>query len=48
MFTGEVERNRHLSARGWNCMTHRQALQGVPDTSQVLLYKNNKINLPIL
>jgi hypothetical protein len=27
-------------------MTHRQALQGFPDTSQVSLHKNNKINLP--
>jgi hypothetical protein len=25
-------------------MTHRQALQGVPDTSQLSFRKNNKIN----
>jgi hypothetical protein len=29
-------------------MTHRQALQGFPDTSQISLKKNNKINLPAL
>jgi hypothetical protein len=34
-----------LSLPGWNCMTHCQALQGFLDTSQVLLHKNNKINL---
>jgi hypothetical protein len=28
-------------------MTHRQALQGFLDTSQVSLHKNNKIDLPI-
>jgi hypothetical protein len=27
-------------------MTHRQALQDFPNTSQVSLHKNNKINLP--
>jgi hypothetical protein len=27
-------------------MTHHQALQSFPDASQVLLHKNNKINLP--
>jgi hypothetical protein len=35
----------HFAAVGWNCKTHRQALQGFPDTSQVSLHKNNKINL---
>jgi hypothetical protein len=44
-FTDQVERNCHFPAPGWNCMTHRQALQGFPDTSQVSLHKNNKINL---
>jgi hypothetical protein len=29
-------------------MTHRQALQGFPDTSQVSLHENNKIVLPFL
>jgi hypothetical protein len=29
-------------------MTHRQALQDFPDTSQVSLHKNNKIDLPPL
>jgi hypothetical protein len=29
-------------------LTHRQALQGFPDTSQIPLYKNNKINSPFL
>jgi hypothetical protein len=28
-------------------MTYRQALQDFPDTSEVSLHKNNKINLPI-
>jgi hypothetical protein len=28
--------------------THRQALKDFPDTSQVWLHKNNKINLPML
>jgi hypothetical protein len=27
-------------------MTHRQALQGFPDTSQASLHKNKKINKP--
>jgi hypothetical protein len=27
-------------------MTHHQALQDFPDTRQVSLHKNNKINLP--
>jgi hypothetical protein len=34
-FTDKVERNCHFPAPGWNCMTHRQALQGFSDTSQV-------------
>jgi hypothetical protein len=42
--TDKVERNCHFPAPGWNCMTHRQALQDFPDTSQVSLHKNNKIN----
>jgi hypothetical protein len=29
-------------------MTHREALQYFPDTIQVSLHKNNKINLPLL
>jgi hypothetical protein len=28
-------------------MIHHQALQDFPCTSQVLLHKNNKINLPV-
>jgi hypothetical protein len=27
-------------------MTHRQELQGFPDTSQISLHRSNKINLP--
>jgi hypothetical protein len=46
-FTDKVERKYHFPAPGWNCMTHRQVPQGFPDTSQVTLHKNNKINLPI-
>jgi hypothetical protein len=48
VFTDEVECNRHFLALGWNCITHYQVLQGFPDTSQVLLHKNNKISKPIL
>jgi hypothetical protein len=44
-FTDKVERNSHFPAP--DCVTHRQALQGFPDMSQVALHKNNKINLPI-
>jgi hypothetical protein len=29
-------------------MTHFQALQDLPDTSQVSLYKNNKTKVPVL
>jgi hypothetical protein len=29
-------------------MTHRQALQGFPDTSEETLHKNNKIKLILL
>jgi hypothetical protein len=47
-FTDNVERNCHFPAPGWTFMTHRQVLQGFPDTSQVLLHKNNKINLRVL
>jgi hypothetical protein len=36
----KVERNCHFLASGWNCMTHRQALEGFPDTSQVPLHTN--------
>jgi hypothetical protein len=43
-FTDKVERNCHFPAPGWKCMTHRQALQGFPDTSRVSLHKKNKIN----
>jgi hypothetical protein len=46
-FTDKVERNCHFPAPGWNCMTHRQALQCFPYTSQVSLHRN-KINLSIL
>jgi hypothetical protein len=34
-FTDKVERNCHFLAPCWNSMTHRQALQGFPDTSNV-------------
>jgi hypothetical protein len=47
-FTDKVECDCHFPAPGWNCMTHRQALQGFPDMSQVLLHKNNKINITTL
>jgi hypothetical protein len=31
-----------MSFPGWNCMTHRQALQGFPDMSQISLHKTMK------
>jgi hypothetical protein len=42
--TDKFERKCHLPSPGWNCMTHRQALEGFVDASQILVYKNNKIN----
>jgi hypothetical protein len=45
-FTDKVERNCHFSGPAWNCMSHRHALQGFPDTSQVSLHKKKKINFP--
>jgi hypothetical protein len=42
-FTDKVESNWHFPAPGRNCMTHRQGLQGFPDTSQVSLHTKNKI-----
>jgi hypothetical protein len=35
--TDKLERNCHFPAPGWNCMTHRQPLQGYPRMSQALL-----------
>jgi hypothetical protein len=32
-FTNEVGRNCHFPASRWNCMTHSQALQGIPGKS---------------
>jgi hypothetical protein len=43
-FTDKQERNCLFPAPGRNCITHRQAIQDFPDTSQVSLHKNNKIN----
>jgi hypothetical protein len=40
-FTDKVERNCHFPVPGRNCITHRQALQGFPDTSHEPLHKNN-------
>lgn len=34
-FTGNVKDNCHLPTPGWNCMTHRQGLQGLPDVSLI-------------
>jgi hypothetical protein len=31
-FADKVERNCQLPVPGWNCMTHRQALQGFLDS----------------
>jgi hypothetical protein len=45
-FTDKVESNCHFPAP--DCITHCQALQGFPDTSEVSLHQNNKSNLPIL
>jgi hypothetical protein len=47
-FTDNPEHNCHFPVPGRNCTTHRQALQDPPDTSQVSLHKNNKINLLLL
>jgi hypothetical protein len=47
-FTEKIERKCRFPAPGWNCMTHREALQGFPDTIQISLHLNNKINLPTL
>jgi hypothetical protein len=38
-FTYKPERNYHFSAPGRNCMTYRQELQDIPDTSQVSVHK---------
>jgi hypothetical protein len=46
--TDKVKHNCHFPAPGRNCMTHRQALQDFPDTSQVSLHKNDKVNFPFL
>jgi hypothetical protein len=43
-FTDKVESYCHFPAPGFNCLTHRWVLQGYPDTSQVSLHKNNKID----
>jgi hypothetical protein len=42
-FTDKVERNCHFPAPGRNCMTHSQALQDSPDTSQALLHITLKL-----
>jgi hypothetical protein len=47
-FTEKIERNCHFWVPGKNCMTHRQALQGFPCTSQVPLHKNNKVSFAVL
>jgi hypothetical protein len=44
VFTDKVEGNCHFPAARWNFVTRHQALQGFPDTSQLSLRKNNKIN----
>jgi hypothetical protein len=46
--TDKSEGNYHFLASGWNCMTHRQAVQNFTDASRASLNKNNKINLPLL
>jgi hypothetical protein len=43
VFTDKPERNYHFPAPGRNCISHHQALQDFPDTSQVSLHKNNEI-----
>jgi hypothetical protein len=42
------ECNYHFLAPRRNCIPHCQALQDLPDMSQVSLNKYNKINLPAL
>jgi hypothetical protein len=46
VLTDETECNFYFSAPSCNCMTHHQALQVIPDTSQVSLHQNNTTNLP--
>jgi hypothetical protein len=47
-FTDKVEHKCHFQAPGWNCMTHRQALQDFPDTIKVSLHSIHKIIFPKL
>jgi hypothetical protein len=47
-FTDKVERNCHLPPFVLDLMTHRQAAQDFPDTSQEWLRENNKISFPVL
>lgn len=42
-FNDKVERKCHFPVPGWNCKTHRQALQVIPNT--ILLHKDNIMNL---
>jgi hypothetical protein len=43
-YNAREERCSDLQPPGRNCMTHRQALQDIPHTNQVLLHKNKKVN----
>jgi hypothetical protein len=40
-----LQRNYHTPAAGRSYMTHRQTLQDFPDTSQISLLENSKIDL---
>jgi hypothetical protein len=44
-YNAREERCSDLQPPGRNCMTHRQAQQDIPHTSQVLLHKNKKNQL---
>jgi hypothetical protein len=44
----EGKDNCHFAAAGRNLMTHSQAMQDYPDTSDVSLLKNNKLKCTVL
>jgi hypothetical protein len=46
-FTDNVERNYHITAPGWNCMTHCQQQLSFPIRAKHRSIKTIKFNLPI-
>jgi hypothetical protein len=47
-FTDKAVRICHFPSPGWNCMTHRQAVQIFPEKRTGSPYKNHKLTLPML